>query len=207
MSASILLCTLGASWAVIPEIYGFLAPDRLPLYRHHPRLAEFERQRHEHGLAAPGEIWVCTTQGQRTRDGIAALFAWRDALAAPPVLRIWEAEGTDELASQEECERFRELLLRVCLLAQQRGAGGQVTLSLAGGRKTMSADLQWAGNLLGCRALIHVVGREPLPKSLRDATPTGFAAPLSAEDCGYVMPLIVGQGQRSELLEIGRAHV
>ncbi|MDO4723847.1 MAG: hypothetical protein Q4A97_03685 [Comamonadaceae bacterium] len=29
----ILLCTLGASWAVIPEIYGWLAPEVLDLVR------------------------------------------------------------------------------------------------------------------------------------------------------------------------------
>lgn len=36
--AHILVCSLGASWAVIPEILGWLAPQLLDLYAHHPNL-------------------------------------------------------------------------------------------------------------------------------------------------------------------------
>lgn len=43
MSQNVLVCTLGASWAVIPEVYGFLAPKRLPLYRHHPGAEQMDR--------------------------------------------------------------------------------------------------------------------------------------------------------------------
>jgi adenosine deaminase len=199
---NILLCTLGASWAVIPEVYGFLAPESLPLYRHHPSLAEFEALRREYGLDAPDEIWICTTCGGRTREGVAALSAWRALLDRPPIVRVWQADGTDELAGRAECERFRELLLRACLLAHERAGEGQVVLSLAGGRKTMSADLQWAGYLLGCRALIHVVGREPLPAMLREAAPASFVGPLPADIASFVAPLVAGRGRRSELLDV-----
>jgi len=41
MSKNILLCTLGASWTVIPEILGVL--------------------RQQHQLAAPDELWICQT--------------------------------------------------------------------------------------------------------------------------------------------------
>lgn len=70
-------------------------------------------------------------------------------------LRIWQAADTDELATQAECERMRELIARACLKAHAEARGGQVVLSLAGGRKTMSADLQWAAGLFGCQALLH----------------------------------------------------
>ena len=45
----------------------------------------------------------------------------------------------------------------------------------------MSADLQWAGSVLGCDALIHVVGQEPLPKLLREPTVEFFTRELPAE--------------------------
>lgn len=202
MKTNILLCTLGASWAVIPEVYGFLAPDRLPLYRQHPQRADFDRQRDEHRLEAPDEIWVCTTQGEKPGEGIAALLDWHARLGRPPTLRIWQAEGTDQLASQAECERFREVLLRLCLLAHERSGGGQVVFSLAGGRKTMSADLQWAGSVLGCDALIHVVGQEPLPEPLRRPTVEFFTRQLPAEIVPAVVPLVAGIGRRSELLDV-----
>ncbi|CAI8770815.1 CRISPR-associated ring nuclease [Methylocaldum szegediense] len=202
MKTNILLCTLGASWAVIPEVYGFLSPDRLPLYRSHPQRADFERQRHEYRLEPPDEIWVCTTQGDKPEEGIAALLDWHARLEHPPMLRIWQAERTDQLASQTECERFREVLLRLCLLAHERAGDGQVVFSLAGGRKTMSADLQWAGSVLGCDALIHVVGQEPLPKLLREPTVEFFTRELPAEIVPAVVPLVAGVGRRSELLDV-----
>ena len=200
MSRHLLICTLGASWAVIPEVYAFLAPDRLPLYRHHPDAGTLDRQRKDQDLVAPDEIWVCTTLGKATQAGIANLQAWQAQLPAI-TLRIWQANATDELASPVECERFRELLLRVCLLAHDTADGGQVTLSLAGGRKTMSADLQWAGSLLGCQALIHVVGLA-LPEPLLKATPALMGAPLPPDLARCVMPVVTGDGRRSELLDV-----
>ena len=60
---SILVCTLGGSWAVIPEVYAFLAPERLPLYRDHPQRDELSGLCAHYALSAPNEIWVCTTCG------------------------------------------------------------------------------------------------------------------------------------------------
>lgn len=203
MKTNILLCTLGASWAVIPEVYAFLSPDRLPLYRNHPQRADFDRQRDEYRLEPPNEIWVCTTQGEQPEKGLAALRDWHAQLECPPTLRIWQAEGTDQLASQAECEQFREVLLRLCLLAHEHAEGGQVVFSLAGGRKTMSADLQWAGSVLGCDALIHVVGKDPLPEPLwKKATSEFFTRELPAEIVPAVVPLVAGTGRRSELLDV-----
>lgn len=199
----ILLCTLGASWAVIPEAYALLAPENLPLYRHHPDRASLDHIRADYGLEPPEELWVCTTQGQKTREGIATLTAWRECLARPPLLRVWQAAGSDELASHEECRHMRELIFRVALLASEHSRGGQLVLSLAGGRKTMSADLQEAGALFGCRALLHVVGKESLPPELRTgASAELLSQPLSPDLCPHVLPLVIGSGRRSELLDV-----
>lgn len=202
MKQNILLCTLGASWAVIPEVYGFLAPERLPLYDHHPDAAHLSQLREAAGLAVPDEVWVVTTCGMVTASGITALLAWAECLHATVPVRLWQADGTDGLASQAECERFRELLLRVCLLAHASAGGGQVLLSLAGGRKTMSADMQWAGSLLGCQALLHVVDVGNLPDVLRHPTPALMSQPLPPALAARVVPLISGEGYRSELLDV-----
>ncbi len=60
---NILLCTLGASWAVVAEIFGWVAPQHLDLYAHHPDRAELDAQRQQHQLAAPDELWICSTEG------------------------------------------------------------------------------------------------------------------------------------------------
>ncbi len=200
---NILVCTLGASWAVIPEVFGFLAPDRLDLYANHPRRADLTAERIRHGLVEPEEVWICTTEGRQTRGSIDQLRTWWRLLGEPWPLRVWTAAGTDQLASQEECDHLRELTLRTVLLASERAKGGQLVLSLAGGRKTMSADMQSAGSLFGAHAWLHVVGPEPLPPEVaRDAIPATFTAAFPSAIAGSVTPLIVGRGVRNELLDV-----
>lgn len=66
-SKNILLCTLGASWAVIPEIVGWLAPGVVDLSAHHPARATLDALRAQHRLRPPDELWICTTEGAQTR--------------------------------------------------------------------------------------------------------------------------------------------
>jgi adenosine deaminase len=75
-------------------------------------------------------------------------------------------------------------------------------VSLAGGRKTMSADLQDAAATFGAAAWLHVVGPEPLPAELRDGAIDTFLGPLPAAVAGAVTPVVVGAGTRSEWLDI-----
>lgn len=200
---NVLVCTLGASWAVVPEVLGFLAPAVLDLYAQHPLRRELSTLRQRHRLATPEELWVVTTEGPQADASLARLRAWWSLLAEPLPLRVWTASGTDQLATQAECDHIRELTLRVVLLAAERSRCGQLVLSLAGGRKTMSADLQSAGSLFGAHAWLHVVGPEPLPDELRRADdPRLFAAPLPSPLAGAVIPLVVGRGNRNELLDI-----
>lgn len=202
-SSTILLCSLGASWAVIPEVLGWLAPATLDLYAHHPGRGGLDATRATHGLRAPDELWVCSTEGESARLSQTQLFDWWRSLGSPLPLRIWTAVGTDQLACGAECELFRELSFRLVLRATEwAGEGGQVLLSLAGGRKTMSADLQDAGVSLGAAGWLHVVGPDPMPQVLRDAAVRTFLQPLPPAIAGALTPLLVGTGARSELLDI-----
>ena len=199
----LLVCTLGASWQVIPEIYAFLAPQVLDLYRLHPQLDELRQRREAAELHGPDEIWIVTTGGAKTRQAIQSLREWQRLLEGVPALRIWIAAETDQLQSSDECLVLRELTFRVVLTAVDSvGADGTVTLSLAGGRKTMSADLQEAGSLFGAHTWLHVIGPEPLPAELtHQATPALFAEALPQHLAGSVTPLIVGRGVRAEWLD------
>jgi adenosine deaminase len=201
---NILLCTLGASWAIIPEAYGFLATEHLPLYQNHPQQQQLDSQRQHYQLQAPDEIWVCTTQGAQTQKSLESLLQWIQLCPQAPLLRIWQAGQTDQLDSQQECLDMRELIVRACLKAHDYANKGQVILSLAGGRKTMSADMQWAASLFGCNALLHVVGAEykNMPEALQKATPELFTRALDRACSQAIMPLIMGQNQRSDLLDI-----
>ena len=201
---NILLCTLGASWAVIPEAYAFLAPERLPLYQNHPEHARLAALRQEFGLQTPDEIWVCTTQGIQVRKSLQSLQSWIECLPQPPSLQIWQAENTDQLASQQECGTIRELIVRACLKAHHYAMGGQVVLSLAGGRKTMSADMQWAGSLFGCQALLHVISDDARLRAsiLFKPEPVTLARALPEDLAALITPLIAGQTSRSDVLDV-----
>ena len=201
MSRNILLCTLGASWAVIPEVFAFLEPA-LPLYHRHPQRDRLETLRNQQALEPPEEVWVCTTHGEQPARGIEALKEWWRLMDLGNPLRIWRAAETDEVASQMEGDQVRELIYRSVLKAGEYCRGGQLTLSLAGGRKTMSADLQRAGMIFGCRALLHVIVKEPLPGELRSPEPADFSGSLPPELAGSIIPMLVGAGERSELLDV-----
>lgn len=195
---------------MIPEVYGWLAPCTLDLYAHHRDRAGLDASRASHGLLAPDELWVCTTEGARAQQSLDDLTDWWRRLGRPLPLRLWTAAGTDQLATGAECAHFRELAFRLMLRAAEwAGADGQIVLSLAGGRKTMSADLQAAGTALGATAWLHVVGPEPLPEGLTKPSAATFLQALPPELAGAVMPLVVGSGVRSEMLDVEfeRRHV
>lgn len=199
---NILVCTLGASWAVIPEVLGFVAPDIVDLYRRSEQFPALIQVRRTHQIEGVDELWICTTEGTQTAHALAQLREWWRSLGNPIPLRVWTALGTDQLASQQECTLIRELLFRVVLDASERTRPGHPVVSLAGGRKTMSADMQSAGGVFGARACLHVVGPDPLPAALRDAPPELFTRPLPSDLVDAVRPLVVGAYQRSELLDI-----
>lgn len=197
-SEAILVATLGTSWAVLPEIVGAVRPDIVDLYARHPR-----REAIRAAFAAaprPGELWVVTTVGAASALG--PLRGWAAALDGKLSLRLWVAEQTDALSSADECARMRELIHRVVLRAA--ASGRRVSVSLAGGRKTMSADLQSAAHAFGCEAMCHVVGQEPVPPELRNPSDPGiFLAALDAPLASALEPLMLTGCPPSELFDTG----
>lgn len=193
---AILLCTLGLTWAVVPEILGFVAPERFDLYRDHPQRDRLRRE--TAAFPRPGAIWVVTTDALQTTDSLMQLAAWRDRLTEPPELRVWRVNP----GAADEVTAMRELILRAVLAASERAAPDRLLLSLAGGRKTMSADLQRAGTLFGCRAMLHVIDVARLPEALFKPDPARLAAPLAGDEIAALLPLIVGRGQRAEHLDV-----
>ncbi len=198
----ILVCTLGTTWAVIPEVLGFLAPSRIPLLRNHPRRIQLDQVLEKNGLSEPGEVRVVTTGGKETAAPVEKLRSWWRLTCPDLPLRILLLEGPGESDDAVECRRMRELIFRAVLASTSTMQ--PVTLSLAGGRKTMSADLQLAGSLFGCRALVHVITPVQLPDELSKPTPESFSLALSAGTAGFVTPVLIGSGYRREFLDVDR---
>ncbi len=201
---AILVATLGGSWGVIPEAYGFTNPERLPLYREHPEREAIHAARWRHRIPTVSEIHVITTAGAPGKE---SLRQWAAGLGVPLKL-CWPA-GVEDLDGQCEAAWMAELIHRVVLAAQNRaGKGGQVVLSLAGGRKTMSADLQRAGEAFGHHGLIHILDRGLDPQQ-RDLLKTFvFNGPFPAALQQTFLPIVVaGPAPGNEALEVERERL
>ena len=189
---STLVCTLGLSWAVIAECYASLAPRRTAAFDgcRRPGLED---------LPEPSAIHVVTTAG--TKESCRQLSRWWKAIGCPVPLRLTVIAPTDG-AGQAEVALAREAILRAVLQA-----GADCMCCLAGGRKTMSADLQRAAGILGARAIVHVIADPPA-----GLKPTRwFAAmdeallgnrPLTTRQSASIQVVRIGTGTRAAWLDV-----
>lgn len=198
---NILVVTLGTTWSIIPELLGFTNPGLVDLYRNRADWADLRRKREERKIRGVDEVWVLTTHSEPTKKAIESLEAWGETIPEAPVLRIWVAGGATDLATVSECRAMADLIFRAVL--NGKAQGGQLLLSLAGGRKTMSADMQWAASVLGCDAMLHVVdsfaGGPPDPRLKEQAT---FQAPLPPELAGKITPLVLASYDPNPIVEV-----
>ncbi len=164
----VLVCTLGGSWLVLPEILGYLDPGRFRVF---PR--SWWKGRPAPPVSPPAEVWAVATLG--IPDGIRSLRAyWQGLGPAAPALRIFAPEGTRDVDSPEANHRMAELIHRLMLAARERG--GPVLCSLAGGRKTMSSLLQQAAAAFGADRMFHVVSSELADRATRHLAPDELLA-------------------------------
>ena len=181
---NLLIATLGGSWQVIPEILGHTNPDDIPIY-------EATRTGDTAGddrstLAQIDEVWVITTDGTVARGARAKLERWQSEVRTLRV-RIWWPDRVDDVRSVHDSQTMADLIYRVVLHAHDFRNEGSLYLSLAGGRKTMSAEMQQAGRIFGCDAMLHVVDQLPADRSnpLRQAyeklSPQDWSRPLPAD--------------------------
>jgi adenosine deaminase len=198
---NLLISTLGTSWSIVPELFGFTNPQALDLYAHahHERRAQIVAQRAEYGIVPVDRIWVVTTEKMRTER----LREWAARIELP--IEIWHPLGVDELATVDENRAMADLIYRVVLRGREATDNGRLYLSLAGGRKTMSAEMQQAGMLFGCDALLHVVDRQP-PAGigrLSDQDVGVFCAPLQKPYADLYQPLVtLGRCPPNAALEV-----
>ncbi len=205
MGRRVLVATLGGTWAVIPEAVAMLCPERVPLYRE----AGFDEAGGEvagMGLPAVDEVWAVGTAASAGRAG-EALRAWGEAAGVP--VRLWWPDGMGDIASRDDAARMAELIHRIVWHA---AAEAPPVLCLAGGRKTMSADLQRAGQLFGHGGLLHVIdvldrpSREHLERLA--AEPAALARPLPVELARRIRPVVLSAGQSpAEAVEAERARL
>ena len=95
-----------------------------------------------------------------------------------------------------------ECIFRLVLHASERKAMGQLVISLAGGRKTMSSDIQNAAVCFGCHALLHVIQNENYSQPLKAYGPEDFIQPLPEVLKDAVTPLVAGRYERNPVVDL-----
>lgn len=126
-----LLCTLGTSWAVVPE--AFLLGNGDSLYDH---------------------VCILTTSHPKTSEALKKVESWFRQYHPGTRVTGLAIEGLTDLACSEDHHRFEEALFRAYFAMLQEGP--DLHVCHAGGFKTMSGSTQEAAGLLGCRKLFHV---------------------------------------------------
>ncbi len=145
-----LLCTLGTSWAVVPE--AFLLGNGTPGYE---------------------SVHVITTSSDATREAIQQVTQWFAVYAPHTVLRMLPIEHLADLTDTRDHQVFEQAFLQVyfSILAQT----SDIHVCLAGGFKTMSATAQEIAGLLGCSELFHIIA----PFGLRTETDPEIRAAIA----------------------------
>lgn len=181
---TILLTTLGYTWAVVPELLGFTNPMDFDLYQRHPEKEDIEASRKEFSIPRVTDIWVVTTAAMDAP--VHALEAWQRQILPNIGLRVIPCTKVDDLSSTDDCNQMADLIFRAVLHASSQA--DYLLISLAGGRKTMSADMQRAAFFFGCHALLHVIDRNNAIPRLKEFD---FTSPFNSELADCIMPLVL----------------
>ncbi len=192
---NILVATLGTTWQVIPELLGYTNRRSLPLYSAVDRPSDSGDSLA--GIGPVDELWLVTTDSDQGRKATENLVQWHGCWGRLK-LRIWSPTGIADITSPVESRQMADLIYRLVVHAHHRASReGQVLLSLAGGRKTMSAELQQAGRVFGCSAMLHIVDalpagdKSPERQTFQSLAPRDWTRPLPVEIAGCFHPIVV----------------
>ncbi len=188
LNKNLLVGTLGLTWSIIPELLGFTNRDDVSLFANRSDLQKVSK-----GLSKIDEIWLVATKG--AEKNIKSLFEWKrlsDLNKLP--IKVWVAEDIEDIDSESKIRNFRELIWRLVYKGVHKFGSQNLFCCLAGGRKTMSADLQEAATFFGCKCLLHLADAGNIPPYLaRELKAETLTRPLSEEDSRLFFPIILGK--------------
>ncbi len=166
---NILVSALGTQPVIIEETIAFFNPAVPDFYANSPVFPQITADRK--GVERVDEVWLVTTDQQavekQTADGKIRTVPStrehfttikRDCARYGAKIRLFLLRRVADITGKAEAEYFHDLALQVVFWARKRTEGGKLYLSLACGRKTMSADMQDAAYCFGCDQLLHILG-------------------------------------------------
>lgn len=186
----IIVTTFGGTWEILPEIIGF-CHNGVDIFKSNKAYGSFAQKLKKQGIITIDELWIICTHGQQTDNAIGKFVEWTNLVKSAgvqlPEYKFLGLKNITDLTSEEECKQITDFIFRVVLKAHESKGFGKLLLSLAGGRKTMSSDMQRAAFFFGCNVLFHLADSG---KSLRLES-NDLLKPLENDDANAVFPLII----------------
>ncbi len=154
---NILVSTFGATWAIAAELIA-MTDKRIDFLDNNPNVIAFKERLSAIDITIIDEIWLVCTQGSTTNEAIENFKKWKDHLqeSTLPQIRYLSLDTIEDLTTESECQQMADFIYRVVLKATEQKDDGKLLLSLTGGRKTMSTDMQRAADIFGCDVLFHI---------------------------------------------------
>jgi adenosine deaminase len=200
---NILLSTFGQTWPIVPEILGLTNPSTVPLYKNYSEKKILQQFKMAIGNKQVDQLWLILTEDNASAEALKTVQDWYRSLSEPNFqIKEHFCLGTNQLANASECRLMSEYIHRIVLNARETAGYGELWLSLAGGRKTMSADLQHAATQFGCQLLFHVADSLQPNSLLRknNLQANVLSEPLDATDIDKVFPVIIAQNIAPSIL-------
>lgn len=118
----------------------------------------FEQNRIEH----LDEFWLLATDQKNLKELFDEIEKWNRENRIVQSVRIFVLKDIPDITSKNQADAFHNMAMKVVAFAKSkvRNSGGKLLISLAGGRKTMSSDLQDAAYCFGFDALLHILSSE-----------------------------------------------
>lgn len=185
----ILITTFGTSWQIVPELFGFTNPEDFPFFAGNEECTTI---RERYGIKPVDELWLVSPENNE--KALQPLCSW--AKTQNVQLKIIVCHGVSELQTEKEILEMRSCIYASAAAAVQRAhaRGGCCYLSLAGGRKTMSADMQDAGYLFGCDAIFHIIDAFPAGnKEIRSRFNADSLTASTGEYSRYFLPVVINR--------------
>lgn len=168
MVKNILVSALGAQPDIIEETVGYINFKEIDFYEKLVSFQSIQTSREEADFSSfpIDELWLVATDREGKKGSFRDIKSTFEDFKQIEVscskyvkrIRLFVLQGVNDITNDDEAFQYRDLAYKVIAYARQQCDGGRLYLSLACGRKTMSADFQEAAYCFGCDALIHVLG-------------------------------------------------
>ena len=188
--STVLIGAMGNQWTVVAEIIALAhASEEFDLYAYHPQIKEIQSTRQAITHAQLGAVWLALTDHGDVTNAFDWLRQW--CTNCFPDLKVYGVlvDGIPDIRDSGSLHAMRECIFGLFALARIHKR--HMLVSLAGGRKTMTADLQFAAGIFGDTALLHVIDTKerdfPFGNFKEQALLESFSKALPAEEADKVI--------------------